>query len=85
MELDRRAVLIRSVNNKFIIGPAIAPNSTKDDLRQLAQMWSDDDGVDFLKPALDGNGALSTELDHLRPRATDCRLSTSGNLAVVAK
>jgi hypothetical protein len=55
------------LNNTFIIGPAIAPNSTEADLRQLMQTWIDHYGFDSLKPALDGNGALSTELDQLTP------------------
>jgi hypothetical protein len=54
------------LNNTFIIGPAIAPNSTEADLRQLIQTWIDHYGFDFLKPALHENGALSTELDQLK-------------------
>jgi hypothetical protein len=55
------------LNNALIIGPAIKPNSTEENLRQLAQEWIDRYGFDFLKPALDGKAGLSTELEHLRP------------------
>jgi hypothetical protein len=55
------------LNNALIIGPAIKPNSTEENLRQLAQEWIDRYGFDFLKPALDGKAGLSTELEQLRP------------------
>ena len=55
------------LNSTFIIGPAIAPNSTEADLRRVAQVWIDHYGFDFLKPALSGNGKLPTELDRLTP------------------
>ena len=58
------------LNNVFIMGPAIEPNSTDDQLRRLIHMWIDRYGFDFLKSFLQGNGSLSAKLDQLEP-ATD--------------
>jgi hypothetical protein len=58
------------LNNNFIIGPAITPNSTQDNVRQLVQTWFDSYGFDFLKPVLQEDRTLSANLDQLEP-ATD--------------
>jgi hypothetical protein len=55
------------LNNVFILGPAIAPNSTDDQLRRLLHLWIERYGFDFLKPALQGTEPLSTALDQLQP------------------
>ena len=55
------------LNNTFILGPAIAPNSNEDQLRQLIHLWIDRYGFDFLRPLL-VDDPLSSALARLTPR-----------------
>jgi hypothetical protein len=53
------------LNNNFIIGPAIIPDSTQDNLRQLVQTWINTYGFVFLKPILQRDDILWANLDQL--------------------
>ncbi len=54
---EKIAVATSIFNNslqKFVIGPAIKPNITADEMKALIARWVDDYGFTFLKPLLNG-------------------------------
>ncbi len=46
---------------KFVIGPAIKPDITADEMKALITKWVDDYGFDFLKPLLSGKTLADIE------------------------
>jgi hypothetical protein len=54
----------------FVIGPAITPGSTEDDLRELVERWASEYGFSFLHPFTAESADFRSTLDELKP-ATD--------------
>lgn len=58
--IHREAMIVNNSVKRYVIGPAIPPEATKEEILQLVRKWHDEYGFSFLAPILEeGRAAIS--------------------------